>query len=181
MEHADDVTQENSLSAARDRLHTPLSLASAIAALICFFLPWFQVSCRGGPAFTVSGWQLASGARVFGERQGGHAYLLILPLLLLALLVLLLVALWQGRWRFTPAVSELVTGVLCISVPVIEFFRLRGEVHGEGGLAVLGVVTRYGFWGMLVCGLVLAAEGIRALASHAVHAARSGERRAKLS
>ncbi|MBZ5563573.1 MAG: hypothetical protein LAP13_14285 [Acidobacteriia bacterium] len=157
-----------------------LSIAWAIAALICFFLPWFQVSCGGVQAFSVSGWQLASGAEVLGERQGGHAYVLIVPLLLLALLVLLLVTLWQGRSRFTSAVPELVAGALCILVPVIEFFRLRAEVHGEGKSALLGVFTRYGFWGMLVCGLALAAGGIRSLVSNTRHTPPSRDQPAKL-
>ncbi len=158
-------------------MRLPLSIASAIAALICFFLPWFQVSCGGVQALTVSGWQLASGAEVLGERQGGHAYVLIVPLLLLALLV---VTLWQGRSRFTSAVPELVAGALCILVPAIEFFRLRAEVHGEGKSAVLGVLTRYGFWGILVCGLALAAGGIRSLLSNTRHTSPSRDQPAKL-
>ena len=179
MDHPDNAAQKNSPSKRRGRLRLPLSIASAIAALICFFLPWFQVSCGGVQAFTVSGWQLASGAEVLGERQGGHAYVLIVPLLLLALLVLL-VTLWQGRARLTSAVPELVAGALCILVPVIEFFRLRAEVHGEGKSAVLGVLTRYGFWGMLVCGLALAAGGIRSLLSNTRHTQPSGDHPAKL-
>jgi hypothetical protein len=158
-----DVRQPPAPLTKRPR-HAPLSIASALAALICFFLPWLQVSCGGERAFTVSGWQLASGAQVLGERQGGHAYVFIVPLLLVAVVVLLIVTAWQGRPRATAAVPEFVAGLLCISIPIIEYLRLRSQAHGEGGEAVLGVTIRYGFWGMMVCGLLLAMGGFRSWA-----------------
>jgi hypothetical protein len=154
--------------------HAALSITSALAALICFFLPWLQVSCGGERAFTVSGWQLASGAEVMGERQGGHAYIFIVPLLLVALLVLLIVIAWQGRPRATAAVPEFVVGLLCIAIPIIEYLRLRSQAHSEGGEAVLGVTIRYGFWGMMVCGLLLAVGGFRSWAGRSHRAPPPG-------
>ncbi len=42
---------------------TPIISGAAAVAVICFFLPWFLVTCQGEPIAEVSGWQLAAGVK----------------------------------------------------------------------------------------------------------------------
>src|SRR6266850_4909198 len=55
-----------------------VTLSGAILVLVCFFLPWIQMSC-GGFKDSQSGYDLA---------HGGHGSLWLIPLLMLALVLI---------------------------------------------------------------------------------------------
>lgn len=57
-------------------------ISSAILgiALICFFLPWAEISCQGHKVATVNGFQLATGTTIEGQKTKGEA-LAVLALL----------------------------------------------------------------------------------------------------
>jgi predicted Co/Zn/Cd cation transporter (cation efflux family) len=55
-----------------------INLSAALIVLICFFLPWVQVSCAGARD-TLTGLDLA---------RNNHALLWLIPLLMLAMIVL---------------------------------------------------------------------------------------------
>lgn len=87
---------------------------AALIVLICFFLPWIQVSC-GATRETASGVDLA--------RDGSHGLWLI-PLLMLALLFLVLTKAWRERHEFLALIS-LLSGL--ISAYLMNRERLKFE------------------------------------------------------
>ncbi|HJP91655.1 MAG TPA: hypothetical protein VJ875_06845 [Pyrinomonadaceae bacterium] len=98
-----------------------VTTAAALIVLICFFLPWIQVSC-GGTKDTASGVDLA--------RNGSHALWLI-PMLML---LLLLVAVKASKERHaTLDLVNLVSGL--ISAYLMNRERLKFE-NGAGFIRV---------------------------------------------
>src|SRR5437879_2322742 len=67
------------------RMLRRINISAAVIVLVCFFLPWEQVSC-GGAKDTLSGMDLA---------RHDHASLWLVPLVMFAVLVLGL--LWRRR------------------------------------------------------------------------------------
>jgi hypothetical protein len=96
---------------------------AALIVLICFFLPWIQVSC-GATKDTASGIDLA---------RGGSGALWLIPLLMLALLFLAL-RVWKERREVSTLVS-LVSGL--VSAYLMNRERLKFE--DNSGLLRVGV------------------------------------------
>lgn len=68
-----------------------VTLSAAVFVLVCFFLPWVQVSC-GGEKDTASGFDLA---------RGGDGALWFVPLLMIVVLILGLTRVWKNNaWLF---------------------------------------------------------------------------------
>jgi hypothetical protein len=78
-----------------------VTLSAAIFTLICFFLPWIQVSC-GGVKDTASGFDLA--------REGDRALWLV-PLLMLMVILLGLMRAWKQKASLFALVS-IVSGLI---------------------------------------------------------------------
>ena len=95
---------------------------AALIVLVCFFLPWIQVSC-GATRETASGVDLA--------RDGSHGLWLI-PLLMLALLFFGFAKAWKERHELTALVS-LVSGL--VSAYLMNNERLKFE-DGSGLIRV---------------------------------------------
>jgi hypothetical protein len=100
-----------------------VTTAAALIVLICFFLPWIQVSC-GATKDTASGVDLA--------RDGNNALWLI-PILMLALLVFGLKA-WKERDELS-ALLGLMSGL--VSAYLMNRERLKFE--DDDGLLQVGV------------------------------------------
>jgi threonine/homoserine efflux transporter RhtA len=96
-----------------------INLSAAVIVLVCFFLPWVQVSCAGAKE-TMSGLNLA---------RNGDAFLLLIPLLMGAVLVL-------GLLRAHRESSKVfaVTSAICGAVVLLLLNRERGQVQDESGL-----------------------------------------------
>ena len=90
------------------------TITAALIVLICFFLPWIQVSC-GATRNTASGVDLA--------RNGSHGLWLI-PLLMLALLSFGFIKAWKER-RESLALLSLFSGL--ISAYLMNRERLKFE------------------------------------------------------
>jgi asparagine N-glycosylation enzyme membrane subunit Stt3 len=90
-----------------------ITTTAALIVLICFFMPWVQVSC-GGTRDTASGVDLA---------RGGSGALWLIPLLMLVVLFLGIKA-WNER-RELSAFVNLVSGL--ISAYLMNRERLRFE------------------------------------------------------
>jgi len=86
----------------------------ALIVLICFFLPWVQLSC-GGSKSTLSGFDIA--------RDGRNALWLI-PFLMLAMVSLHLARGWRDR-RELAAVVSLISGL--VSAYLMNRERMRAE------------------------------------------------------
>lgn len=118
---------------------------AALIVLICFFLPWIQVSC-GATRDTASGIDLA---------RNGNGALWLIPLLMLALLFLVL-RVWKERRELSTLVS-LVSGL--VSAYLMNRERLKFE--DDSGFLRVGVTGW--FWlglGSSVVIVVLAAVRI---------------------
>jgi hypothetical protein len=76
-----------------------INISAALIVLICFFLPWEQVSC-GGAKDTLSGLDLA---------RHDHATLWLVPLLMLAVLVIGLVRRQKAK-RAELGIVSLISG-----------------------------------------------------------------------
>lgn len=116
-----------------------INLSAAIIVLVCFFLPWIQVSCAGAQD-SLSGLGLA--------RQN-DALLWLVPLLMGAVLVFILL-------RMRPARAQLL-GLMSTFAGVIVLFlmnRERTRAHNEAGL-VATQLTGWFWLGFIAAGVVL--------------------------
>ena len=120
-----------------------INISAALIALICFFLPWEQVSC-GGAKDTLSGLDLA---------RHDQTLLFLVPLLMLAVIVA--GALRRRSERRTPlAILSVVAGGLS----VLLMNRQRTRVNDESGL-ISAQLTGW-FWVAFLSTLAVTIAGI---------------------
>jgi len=98
------------------------SISAALIVVLCFFLPWIQVSC-GASQNRLSGVDLA---------RDGHTMLWIIPLLMIAVLFVNLARAWQEQ-RAVVAIVNLIAGVF--SAYLMNNERARAD-HASGLLEV---------------------------------------------
>jgi len=96
-----------------------INLSCAMVVLVCFFLPWEQVSC-GGAKDTLSGLDLA---------RHDHLSLWLVPLLMLAVLVVGLLRRQSEKPQLQPIISAISGGV---AVYLMNDERMR--VHDASGI-----------------------------------------------
>ena len=132
-----------------------ISVAAAVA-VICFFLPWFLVSCQGEPIAEVSGWQLAAGQRYqdgystpFTQASAYRIQAVELFLVLLAALGCLVAVFlaYQHRITVRRAVS-IALGLAVLSLLVV-FYEIA-DVHSDLADYGLTVKLRIGILGTIL-------------------------------
>jgi hypothetical protein len=124
----------------------PVTLSMALIVLICFFLPWVQVSC-GSSRDTLSGIDLA---------RDGHNGLWLIPICLIAALFFNVARRWKER-RAILSLINLIAGLL--SAYLMNRERLRAEDHA----GLIAVTLTGWFWlglGSALGLVVIAALGI---------------------
>src|SRR6266852_4096267 len=120
-----------------------INLSAALIALVCFFLPWEQVSCAGARD-TLSGLDLA---------RHDHASLWLVPILMGAILALGLMRAWKEKARALSIVNAACGGVAAY---IMNSERLR--VYDESGL-IVAQLTGW-FWLALISSLVVAISAL---------------------
>ena len=110
-----------------DNRRTTISVA--LIGLICFFLPWVQLSC-GTSENRLSGVDLA---------RDGHSGLYLIPFLMLAILFLGIARAWKDR-REVSAIVSLVTGLIS------AFLMNRERVRAEDTSGLIAVGLTGWFW-----------------------------------
>jgi len=115
-----------------------INLSTAIIVLVCFFLPWVQVSCAGAKD-TLSGLDLA--------RQD-DLLLWLIPLLMCALIVLVLLRVRPARPQLLGLLSTF-SGVVII----VAMNRERTRAHDESGL-IAAQLTGWFWLGFIAAGVV---------------------------
>ncbi|HYX27996.1 MAG TPA: hypothetical protein VE863_05475 [Pyrinomonadaceae bacterium] len=96
-----------------------INISATIIVLVCFFLPWEQVSCAGARD-SLSGFDLA---------RHDQTLLFLIPLLMLAVIVM--GAVRRRREKATPlAIVSIIAG----GVSGLLMNRQRVRVHDEAGL-----------------------------------------------
>jgi hypothetical protein len=115
-----------------------INLSAAVIVLVCFFLPWVQVSCAGAKA-TSSGLNLA---------RHDDALLWLIPLSMCAVLVFGLVRVRRAG----PQIFGLLSAV-CGVIVVILMNRERSRVQLDSGL--IAVQLTGWFWLGLIASIVI--------------------------
>jgi len=123
-----------------------VNLSAALIVLVCFFLPWVQVSC-GGASDSLSGLDLA---------RDGHTLLWLVPLLMLAVLTIGLLR----SWKEPPAVAAIVS-MICGAVAVLLMNRERLRVNDEAAL-ISAQLTGW-FWLSMISALAVVGTAIALL------------------
>jgi predicted Co/Zn/Cd cation transporter (cation efflux family) len=123
-----------------------INLSAAIIVLVCFFLPWVQVSCAGAKD-TLSGLGLA--------RQD-DVLLWLIPLVMTALLVFVLLRVRPARPQLLGLLSTF-GGVIVL----VLMNRERMRAHNESGL-IAAQLTGW-FWLGLIAAAVVVVSGIAIL------------------
>jgi len=108
-----------------------INLSAALIGLVCFFLPWVQVSC-GGAKDSLSGLDLA---------RDGHTLLWLVPTLLGGLALLEILRALKERLTIYSIVSA-----LCGAITVYLMNRERLRAHDESGLISAQLTAGFG-WG----------------------------------
>jgi hypothetical protein len=106
-----------------------LTTSLALIVLICFFLPWVQLSC-GASESRLSGVDLA---------RDGHSGLWLIPFLMLVTLFLGITRAWEDR-RDVAAMIGLIAGL--VSAYLMNRERVRAE--DTSGLIAVGLTSW--FW-----------------------------------
>lgn len=125
------------------RMLRRINLSAALIGLVCFFLPWVQVSC-GGAKDSLSGLDLA---------RGGQTLLWLVPILLGGLALLEILRALQEQVTFYSIVSA-----LCGGVTVYSMNRERVRAHDESGL-ITAQLTGW-FWLGLFAELAIVISGL---------------------
>jgi putative oxidoreductase len=138
-----------------------LSLGAVVAGVICFFLPWFQVSCGGQKVGQPSGWNLAAGMNTMGQHMAGDTYVFLVLLALLALLSVMGVPLLKGLpLSAAPRALQIIAGGTVAVIPLVELVRASSQAHSQQNAGLITLETQPGFWGIVVCGAVLTLVGL---------------------
>jgi hypothetical protein len=123
-----------------------VTVSLALIVLVCFFLPWVQVSC-GSSVDRLSGVDLA---------RDGHYALWLIPVLMLAVVFLCIARTWKER-RGTSAVATLLTGLVTIYLMNRE--RSRAD---ESRLLVVSL-TAWFWFGFVAAILLVVSSALRVL------------------
>jgi hypothetical protein len=114
------------------------TIALALIVLICFFLPWVQVSC-GSSSSRLTGVDLA---------RDGHNSLWLIPLLMLVILLLAVARVWKER---VSALVPFIGGV------VTSFLMNRERMRADDTSGLVAVRLTGWFWLGLVTAIGLVA------------------------
>jgi hypothetical protein len=120
-----------------------INLSAALIVLVCFFLPWVQVSCAGAKD-TLSGLDLA---------RNGQTLLWLVPILLGGLALLEIFRALKEKLTIYSIVSA-----LCGGVTACLMNRERLRVHDESSL-IAAQLTGW-FWLGLFSSLVIVISGL---------------------
>jgi len=115
-----------------------VSLSSAVIVLICFFLPWVQVSC-GSSKDSVSAIDLA---------RDGHSALWLIPIMTLVAVLVVFLRSWQGKLDFG-ALFGFATGL------IDAYLMNRERMRADDSSGLLSVRPTGWLWLGLASTLVL--------------------------
>ena len=124
-----------------------VTVSLALILLICFFLPWLQISC-GSSVDRLSGVDLA---------REGHNALWLIPVLMIAVLFLSITRSWKER-RGVSAITSLVAGL----VSAYLMNRERDRFHPNSGLIAVSF-TGWFWFGFAAAILLIILSALRLL------------------
>jgi len=95
-------------------------------ALICFILPWAEISCQGHKVATVNGFQLATGTTIEGQKVKGEA---LAVFTLLSAIVGLALCFIKDKGR---TLGVIVSSGVGIATILLLKLKLDGDILREG-------------------------------------------------
>ena len=121
-----------------------INVSAAVIVLICFFLPWLQVSCAGAHD-SLSGFQLA---------RNEDALLWLIPILTVAVIAFNLMRAWKEESRVAAMLS-----VICGAV--IAWVMNRERMRANDTATVISAQLTGWFWLALIAsiGIVVSSFG----------------------
>ena len=121
-----------------------INVSAAVIVLICFFLPWLQVSCAGAHD-SLSGFQLA---------RDETALLWLVPILMLAVIAFNSLRAWKDESKFAAILS-----VVCGAVTALLMNRERMRANDTA--TVISAQLTGWFWLSLISamGIVISSIG----------------------
>ena len=128
--------------------------SGAALVVLCFFLPWFLVSC-GGQSTRFSGWDLAAGT-TFGsgylsQPVEGQPELFLVLLAGLGVLALAYFAYRRGRIRkVTDGIGLIILSAFPLAMLYLHFEGVKTEAAQQG----FYIDYQFGLWGTAI-GLIL--------------------------
>jgi hypothetical protein len=120
-----------------------INVSAAVIVLICFFLPWLQVSCAGAHD-SLSGFELA---------RHESALLWLVPILMLAVIAFNLMRAWKEESRVAAILS-----VVCGAVTALLMNRERMRANDTA--AVISAQLTGWFWLSLISSVAIIASSI---------------------
>ena len=120
-----------------------INVSAAVIVLVCFFLPWLQVSCAGAQD-SLSGFQLA---------RDESALLWLVPILMCAVIAFNLLRAWKEK-----SGGAAVLGSICGAVTVLLMNRERMRAHDTG--AVISAQLTGWFWLSLISSVAIVASSV---------------------
>jgi hypothetical protein len=130
-------------------------------ALICFFLPWAEISCQGHKVATVNGFQLATGTTIEGQKTKGEVLAVLALLSTVAGLILCF-----SKDRIKSLILLILSGIGTIMLLLLKV-KLDADILREGK----GIVQlTYGAGYYLTLVALLAGAGINAYSYYEIAA-----------
>jgi len=133
------------------------------AVIVCFFLPWFFVSCYGQPIAEFSGFDLAIGPTIRGplgtEKMEGAPNLWLLPCIGIAILVLAYFASRRQKLMWLDKFGIIILGLFPLLYALSNLndsAAQLAQMEAEG-IQVLG---RIGLWGTLFGTVLITIGGV---------------------
>jgi hypothetical protein len=120
-----------------------VTLSMALIVLVCFFLPWVQVSC-GASRDTLSGIDLA---------REGHNALWFIPIMMIVVIFISIARAWKERHEIS-ALITLIAGLLS------AYFMNRERVRAEDSAGLIAIGLTGWFWLALGSAISLVALAI---------------------
>ena len=120
-----------------------INISAAVIVLICFFLPWLQVSCAGAHD-SLSGFELA---------RHESALLWLLPILMLAVIAFNLMRAWKQESRVAAILSA-----VCGAVTVLLMNRERMRANDTA--SVISAQLTGWFWLSLIAAIGIVTSSI---------------------
>jgi hypothetical protein len=105
------------------------TLSAAAFVLVCFFLPWIQVSCLG----------LRDSASGLDLARGGRPALWLIPALMVWIIILGTTIAWRKR-------SSIFTLASALAGAVSAYLMNRERIHAEQELGLVGANVNGWFW-----------------------------------
>lgn len=120
-----------------------INISAALIVLICFFLPWVQVSC-GGARDTLSGWDLA---------RHESTLLWLVPVLVLAVMAFDLLRAWKEKPKLAAALSA-------VCGAIVALLMNRERMRANDNASVISEQLTGWFWLSLISSIGIVATSI---------------------